>query len=107
VLDGEDEDPTSCPTYDDYEKMFQSTNVKDSISLPVYDVDDEDGSRGNSTPHPIYDMYDDASMIVRKYDKYWELCMEDDNKGDDLGDKSISKNLYEEGSPNCTTSSNE
>jgi hypothetical protein len=44
VLDGEDEATTSCPTYDDYEKMFQSTDVKDSTSLPVYDVDDEDGS---------------------------------------------------------------
>jgi hypothetical protein len=107
VLDGEDEDTTSCPTYDDYEKMFQSTNVKDSTSLPVYDADDEDGSRRNLTPHPIYDMYDDAGMIVPEYDKDWELCMEDDNKGADLGDESRSKNLYEEGSPHCTTSSNE
>jgi hypothetical protein len=107
VLDGEDEDTTSCPTYDDYEKMFQSTDVKDSTSLPIYDVDDEDGSSGNSTPHPIYDMYDDANMIVPKCDKDWELCVEDDNKGVDLGDESRSKNLYEEGSPHCTTSSNE
>jgi hypothetical protein len=64
VLDGEDEDTTSCPTYDDYEKMFQSIDVKDSTSLPVYDVEDEDGSSGNSTLHPIYDMYDDADTIV-------------------------------------------
>jgi hypothetical protein len=62
---------------------------------------------GNSTPHPIYDMYDDADMIVPECDKDWELCVEDDNKGVDLGDESRSKNLYEEGSPHCTTSSNE
>jgi hypothetical protein len=65
------------------------------------------GSRGNSTPHSVYDMYDDACMIVPEYDKDWELCMEDDNKGADLGNESRSKNLYEEGSPYCTTSSNE
>jgi hypothetical protein len=78
VLDGKDEDATSCP-YDDYEEMFQSTDVEDPTSFTVYDVDDEDGSRVlapnydvDSTTHPIYDMYDDASMIVPEYDKDWE-----------------------------------
>jgi hypothetical protein len=85
VLDGEDEATTSCPTYDDYEKIFQSTDYKDSIPIPVYDADDEDGSSGNSIPHPIYDMYDDVDMIVPEHDKDWELCVKVDNNGVDLG----------------------
>jgi hypothetical protein len=77
VLDGKDEDETSFPTHDDYEDMFQSVDVEDPTSLLVYDANDEGGSSVlppnydmGSTPHPIYDMYDDA-------------CVEDDNKGVD------------------------
>jgi hypothetical protein len=58
VLDGEDEDATSCPTFDDHEEMFQSTDVEEPTSFPVYDVDDD----MDSTPHPIYDRYDDACI---------------------------------------------
>jgi hypothetical protein len=46
-------------------------------------------------------------MIVPEYDKGWDLCMEDDNDGDDLVDERISKNLYEEDNSHCMTSSNE
>jgi hypothetical protein len=113
VLGGKDEDATSCPTYDDYEKMFQSTDVEDSTSLLVYDAYDEGGSSviapthdEDSTPYPIYDMYDDACMIVPEYDE-WELCMESDNKGDELVDEI----LYEDDSPHeshhCMVSSSE
>jgi hypothetical protein len=54
----------------------------------MYDVDDEDGSRENSTPHHVCDMYDDASMIATKDDKDWEICVDDENQGVDLGDES-------------------
>jgi hypothetical protein len=87
--------------------MFQSVNVKDSTSLHVYDAKDEDGSNKNSTLHLVYDMYDDANMIVPEHEKDWELCVEDDNEGDDLWDGRTSEKLYEEGIPHCTTSSNE
>jgi hypothetical protein len=99
---------TSCPTYEDYEEMFQSVDVEDPTSFPVYDVDDEGGSSMlapnydvDSTPHPIYDMYDDAGMIVPEYD----------NEGVDLVDENRSEILYEEDSPreshHCTISSSE
>jgi hypothetical protein len=94
VLDGNDEDETSCLTHDDYEDMFQSTDIEDPTSPLIYGVDDEGGSSMlapnydvGSTPHPSYDMYDDA-------------CVEDDNEGADL--------VYEEDSPcefyHCTVS---
>jgi hypothetical protein len=38
VLDVKDEDTTSFPTYDDYEKIFQSTDVEDPTSFPMYDL---------------------------------------------------------------------
>jgi hypothetical protein len=66
VLDGQDEDESLCLKYDDSEELFQSIDLE----LLVYDVDDEDGSRVlalnydmDSTPHPIYCIYDDVGMI--------------------------------------------
>jgi len=94
VLDGKDEDETSCPTHDDYEDMFQLVDVEDLTSLLMYDDDDEDGLSVlasnfdvDSTPYPIYDMYDDACMLALEYDRGWELCMEVDNEGDELVDE--------------------
>ena len=89
VLNGEDEDMTSCPAYDDYEKMFQSYNVNDSLPLHVYDSDDGDSSRRNSVRHPIYDTYDEENMIVTELDKDLELCLEVENKEVYLGDERI------------------
>jgi len=93
VLDGKDEDATLCPKYDDYEELLQSTDCEDLL----YYVDDENGSRVlahkydmDLTTHPIYDMYDDARMIVPKYEKDWEIHVEDDNEGTNLVDKSES-----------------
>jgi len=79
---GKDEDATSCPTFDDYEAIFQSTDVEEPTSFPIYDVDDD----MDPTPHPIYDRYDDE-------------CIEYDNEGDDLVDENESGILYEEASP--------
>jgi len=86
--------------------MFQSANVEDSTSILVYDYYDEKGSSVltpnydmDSTPHHVYDMYDDVGMIIPEYDKGWEICVEDNNDGDDLVDERRSKNLYKEGSP--------
>jgi hypothetical protein len=69
----------------------------------VYDAYDEGGSSMlapnydmDSTPHHVYDIYDDACMIVPEYDKGWELCVEDDNDRVDLVDESRSENLFEE-----------
>jgi len=63
VLDGKDEDETSCPTHGDYEDMFQSIDVEDPTSPLVYDVDDDGGSSVlapnydvGSTPHPSYNI---------------------------------------------------
>jgi hypothetical protein len=74
VLDGytsdesaKDEDATS---HDDYEEMFQSTNVEDPISPTVYDAYDVD-SLNVITPmlyddssHLSYDVVDDEDVIA-------------------------------------------
>jgi hypothetical protein len=76
VLDGNNEDATSFPSYDDYEEIFQSTDGEDLTYFPMYDADDEDGYNvlapnydAYSTPHPIYELHDDAYLIVPEYDK--------------------------------------
>ena len=49
----------------------------------------------DSTSHPIYDMYDDACMIVPGYDGSWDLCM----KGDNVGVQLKEEKLNEDDSP--------
>jgi hypothetical protein len=75
VLDGytldestKDEDATS---YDEYEEMFQSTDVEDPTYFNVYDDYDEGSSSmiapthdEDSTPYLIYDVDDDEDVIV-------------------------------------------
>jgi hypothetical protein len=60
VLDGKDEDETYCPTHDDYENMFHSTDVEDPTSPLMYDAYNMEGSSVLapnydvvSTPHPM------------------------------------------------------
>jgi len=96
VLDGEDEDATSYPIFLNHREMFQSVDVEEPTSFPMYNVYDEGGSNviepthdEDSIPYSIYAIYDDACMIVP------ELSMEDDNEGDEFVDKI----LYEGDSP--------
>jgi hypothetical protein len=49
VLDGENKDKKSCPTFDDHEEIFQSVDVEDPTSSTVYDAYDE-GSSSIITP---------------------------------------------------------
>jgi hypothetical protein len=84
--------------------MLQSTNVENPISHTMYDDLDEGISimiapthDEHSIPCPIYDIYDDACMIVP------EICVED-NEGDDLVDRDISESLYEKVIPHYTSS---
>jgi hypothetical protein len=108
VLEGKYEYATSFPTYDDYETMFQSTDVEDSTYLPLYDAYDEGFSDvippthdEDLVPYLIYDIYNDAGMIVPK------LCMEDDNEGDELVDEILYEDDIPHESHHCTVSSSE
>jgi len=41
VIDGEDEDTTFFPTFDDLEEIFQPVDVEDTTCLLMYDADDD------------------------------------------------------------------
>ena len=73
-ISAKDDDAVENPTYDDYGDM------KKPNSFPMYDVDDD----MNSTPHPIYDKYDDACRIVSGADGGWELGVKEDISGAEL-----------------------
>jgi hypothetical protein len=82
------EDGDVCSNYGE---VARSTGVEASTSCPIYEDEGvlEPNYDVDLAPYPIYDMYDDAGMIVPKYDKGWKLCMKDDR----------SKILYEDEVP--------